>query len=393
MSGGPRRYGGEPLGDRPRLAIIGSNRLGNFVVTTPLLRGIRKRWPGATVDFLGSPATAELEAACPWIDWRADVFPLDGSSPDASSLDAPPAPVAARIADAGPYDLAINCNGFDREATTLAGRLGARFVAGASGAPISCGDHPYQRMVLEDDWTTREFLARHGAWLTSNYIGELFCRMAFIETDFFRIEIEGRTPGFPVPDVLIHPSSTRDAKLWPSDRWLAVLDACAGRGLSVGLVGAPAARAEPATDGTLASHAVPEGPQDPGRIERAIATHPAVEDLRGRTSPLELAGAFQAARACLSVDSGPLHVAAAVGCPTVAICATDAAGTGASPRDLWMPRGPHVRVTVSERTCGTCLANRFRNSACLEAEPWCQLGVSTDQVIRLLEDLLPCAPD
>ena len=51
-------------------------------------------------------------------------------------------------------------------------------------------------------------------------------------------------------------------------------------------------------------------------IEAALAEHPSVTDLRGRTSPMELAGALRAARACVTVDSGPLHVAAAVGCPT-----------------------------------------------------------------------------
>lgn len=389
MSRALLRYAGEPLGDRPRIAVIGSSRLGNYVVTTPLLRGIRETWPGATVDFLGSLVTAELERASPWIDWRTDVFPLEEDR-----LDALPAGVAARIGDPGPHDLAVNCNGFNRGATVLAGRLGARFVAGAavpagdappragSGAgakPTAPAAHPYHRLLAEDDWTTPEFLARYGEWLTSNYIGELFCRMAFVETDFFRIEVEGRDPGFPVPDVLVHASSSRDAKLWPANRWLAVLDGCVERGLSVGLVGAA-----PSESGPTAH----SGPQDPARIEAAISAHPAVEDLRGRTTPLELAGAFAAARACLSVDSGPLHVAAAVGCPTVAVCATDPAGVGASPRDLWMPRGAHVRVTASDRTCGTCLANRFRNYACLEDEPWCQLGVSPGQVIGLLDEVL-----
>lgn len=383
MSHASRRYGGEALGDRPHIAVLGSSRLGNYVVTTPLLRGLKERWPAATVDFFGSPATAELERACPWIDWRTSVFPLgDGR------LAVLPSAAIDRLATTGPYDLAINCNGFNPHATSLTTLLEPEYFAGAAPGddvrhPPGPDDHPYHRMVAETDWTTAEFRERYAGWLTSNYIGELFCRMAFIETDFFRIELESRPPRVPVPDVLVHASSSRDAKLWPADRWLAVLDWCAARDLDVGLVGVAPARTAP---GALESDATRV--QDPVAIESALASHPAVTDLRGRTSPLELAGAFREAGACVSVDSGPLHVAAAVRCPTVAICATDAAGVGASPRDLWMPRGPHVRVTVSERTCGTCLANRFRNAGCLEPEPVCQFGVSPDQVIALLADAL-----
>ena len=61
-------------------------------------------------------------------------------------------------------------------------------------------------------------------------------------------------------------------------------------------------------------------------------------DLRGRTSLSQLAGACQKTRAVLSVDAGPLHIAAAVGTPTLAIVGNDAEGVGASPIRLWMPR-------------------------------------------------------
>ena len=72
-----RRYEGEDLGPRPHIAVVGSDKLGNFIVTTPLLRGLKARFPDATVDFYGSPVNRGFEEACPWIDWRMDVFPPD----------------------------------------------------------------------------------------------------------------------------------------------------------------------------------------------------------------------------------------------------------------------------------------------------------------------------
>ncbi|MDT8369871.1 MAG: glycosyltransferase family 9 protein [Longimicrobiales bacterium] len=369
----PKRYAGEALGAAPRIAVLGSAKLGNFIVTTPLLRGLKERWPAARVDFWGSPVTRAFEAACPWIDWRAEIVPMrDGRLDEVEAL------LTERAAE-GAYALAINCDGFNPYTTRLVTMTGARYLAGNALAPnlidrLETGNHPWQRILDEPDWTTPDFLARYAGHLSSNYIAELFCRMAFIETDFFDIRVEAEPPDFAVPDVLVHANATRSAKLWPGDRWREFLDGCAERGLSVGQVGVLPERDNAATPGLA--------------IEAVIAAHPAVTDLRGRTSPTKLAGAFQRARACVSVDSGPLHVAAAVGCPTVALVGNDRDGVGASPLALWLPRGPHIRRTVSERRCDECLARRFRNDHCVLDEHACMLGVSPHQVLELLDAAL-----
>jgi len=371
------RYGGEPLGDAPRIAVLGSVKLGNFIVTTPLLRGLRERWPEARIDFYGSPVNRAFEEACPWIDWRIDIFPMRpgrlGEVTDA---------LRARTADGG-YDLAINCDGFNPYTTTLVTLTGARYLAGNALGPnlsdrLETGDHPWQRILDEPDWTTPAFLERYADHLTSNYIAELFARMAFVETDYFDIRLESEPPGFDVPDVLIHANATRSAKLWPADRWHALLDGLAERGLDAGLVG-------------VLPRAGREGEMG-FPIEAELAEHPAVTDLRGRTSPIQLAGAMERARACISVDSGPLHVAAAVGCPTVAIFGNDVDGVGASPLQLWTPRGAHVHRTVSEERCGECLSRRFGNDACVLDEHRCMFGVAPEQVLELLDHALRPTP-
>jgi ADP-heptose:LPS heptosyltransferase len=365
------RYAGEDLGPAPRIAVLGSDKLGNFIVTTPLLRGLKERWPAARIDFYGSPVNRAFEAACPWVDWRTDIFPPRDDSEVTPIFD-------ERTIDAG-YDLAINCDGFNPYTTRLVTRTGARYLAGNALAtdldqPLPTGDHPWQRILDEPDWTTPAFLERYRDHLTSNYIAELFCRMAFVETDFTDLDLASETPDFEVPDVMIHANATRSAKLWPADRWTKVLDGCVDRGLTVGLVGV---LPKPGREEEVGF-----------RIEATLADHPAVTDLRGRTSPIQLAGAMRRARACVSVDSGPLHVAAAVKCPTVAIFGNDADAVGASPLQLWIPRGLHVRRTVSRATCGECLAARFRNDDCLLPTHACMLGVEPGQVLSLLDTAL-----
>ena len=82
------------------------------------------------------------------------------------------------------------------------------------------------------------FLIRHQDWLKSNSISELFaaCR---IETDVHGISLESAAPTFDVPDVLIHCTTARAAKVWSFEHWKQVINTCTKKSISVGLVGSP----------------------------------------------------------------------------------------------------------------------------------------------------------
>ena len=60
-----------------------------------------------------------------------------------------------------------------------------------------------------------------------------------------------------------------------------------------------------------------------------------------------MAGACKAAKAVITVDAGPLHVAAAVGTPVMGIFGNDEKGVGASPIRLWLPPTDNVCRTIS----------------------------------------------
>jgi hypothetical protein len=51
------RFTDQPLGPRPHIAVFGSDKVGNFVLTTPLLRGLKEKYPGAMLDFFGGATT------------------------------------------------------------------------------------------------------------------------------------------------------------------------------------------------------------------------------------------------------------------------------------------------------------------------------------------------
>jgi ADP-heptose:LPS heptosyltransferase len=102
----------------------------------------------------------------------------------------------------------------------------------------------------------------------------------------------------------------------------------------------------------------------------------------------ELAALTQAAKLFIGVDSAPMHIAAAVGTPTLAVVGNDADGIGASPMRLWLPRCSNVSRTVATETCRACSDNRFRNDNCLVQGHPCMTSVQPDQVMAWLEHVM-----
>jgi ADP-heptose:LPS heptosyltransferase len=138
---------------------------------------------------------------------------------------------------------------------------------------------------------------------------------------------------------------------------------------AIGLIGGPPA----------------SGALQPGdRLERDLLALEGIRDLRGRLRLPQLVGALRRSRLCLAVDSGPLHLAAAAGCPTVALFGTDSAGIGASPRDLWAPRTANVWLSSSRLGCSGCLEERFANPACRREEHLCMQGLEPAAVWPLV---------
>lgn len=103
------------------------------------------------------------------------------------------------------------------------------------------------------------------------------------------------------PRATIHPLAKWPTKQWPIENFAAVADALLGRGVSVVLTGSP--EDEKASEILLSRMA--------GREK--------VLNLVGRTGLRELAGIFLHSDLVLTPDTGPMHLAAAVEAPLVAL--------------------------------------------------------------------------
>jgi ADP-heptose:LPS heptosyltransferase len=356
------RFEDQPLREHPHLAVLFADKLGGFVCATPLLRGLKEKYPSATLDYFGGERTAELEAACAYVDARYSLYGRPGALRELPDF------LAEREAAAGPYDLAINLD-FNPLNAVAASMLAPRYVVGrcyeAEGRrELPLGTSKIDRIVdPQTNWTGESFLATYGDVVQSNFIGEIFCRLARVETDFHRVEVGTAPPPVAVPDVLIGTGATRATKLWPKAHWRDLIDRCTAAGLSVGLLGAPP-KLQAAAYGSAS---------DEDELIRATA----LIDLRGTLTLPEVAGALAMARGCVSVDAGIFHLANAVGTPTVVLF-------GSSPWELWSPSLPTFHVVLPTVPCTLCKDNRYLNDACLRDQHVCMESIAPDQVFRRL---------
>jgi heptosyltransferase-3 len=164
--------------------------------------------------------------------------------------------------------------------------------------------------------------------------------------------------------VQVHPGSRWLFKCWPAARTAALVDLIVADGLAVVLTGAPDDRERALTTAILAAV--------------RPATRARVADLTGALSLKELAALTGLARAFAGVDSAPMHIAAAMGTPTLALF-------GPSSEVAWGPWRVAQRVVVSTqfpcRPCGLDGCGGGKVSECLTT-------LTVEQVHAALTELL-----
>jgi ADP-heptose:LPS heptosyltransferase len=158
--------------------------------------------------------------------------------------------------------------------------------------------------------------------------------------------------------VVVHPGASVPARAWGPDRNAELVDALVAAGRRVVVTGAPA-------EAELT--AMVAGPP------RADVT-----DLGGRTTLAQLAEVLATARCLVVGNTGPAHLAAAVGTPVVSLFAPTV------PAVRWRPwRVPHELLRV-DVPCAGCRAR-----VCPVPGHPCLAGVAVADVARAVERLAP----
>ena len=158
------------------------------------------------------------------------------------------------------------------------------------------------------------------------------------------------------PRVVVHPSARWRTKLWEVSRWRELAAALLAEGITVILTGS----------------------REDEKIAEGIVAgmNPPPLSLVGRLTLKQLAAVLRDVDLMITVDSGPLHIAAAVGTPVVALFGpTDPLRTG--------PLGPG-RILRRELPCSPCLQRRCR----IDDTYRCMRDLGVAEVLSAVRDLL-----
>jgi len=322
-----------------RVVVRTTNWLGDIMIALPALRAIRERFPQGFLAVQIRENLAEILAGVSWID---EVLPLSkgrGINGLGDRLR------AIRQLRERRFDLAILFpNSFDSALLPFLAHVPRRLGYARDGrGPLLTDPQP----------ATAEIRAIHQV----RYYLELLRPLGVTEADEAPVleippQAEKRAeallaelPGEGPILALAAGSAYGRAREWPEENFARLAQILAARhGTRFVLVGAPREVDQCRKVVQLAGD-LPGG----GMLISA-----------GRTTPADLAALLARCNGFFGNDSGAMHVAAAVGVPTLAIFgSTNPANT--------RPLGPRAEIFVSDRECSPCMARtcRYGHYGCL----------------------------
>jgi lipopolysaccharide heptosyltransferase II len=326
--------------DRILIVLLGA--IGDVTRALPLLMRLRHGYPRAHVTWAVEPAAAALVQGHPTVD-AVIVFDRPGGA--AAFLD------FLRRVRTVHADLTID----------LQRHLKSGVVSWASRAPLRLGfDRSNGR---EGNWLFNtdtiapwpHFSSKLQQMLSfADWLGleatpvEFGLQLSAAEEREVEVLLDG-VQAF----VAAFVGSSCESRLWFPERTARIAEAVTARGLATVLVGGPG-------DVEFAA-----------AVQRAAGTR--CINLAGRTTLRQLVGIFGRARAAFGPDSGPMHIAAAVGTPVVSLWGATSAARSA-------PWGSESGVISGDAPCSPCY---------LERCPIGRLCMENITVEAVLQKLLP----
>ena len=278
---------------QPRILIWKLSALGDVILSTPSLRAIRRQFPHAHITLAVGRRAYEVVARCPYLN---DFLIYDPKRKDTGALGF--LGFVRRLRQ-GAFDLSLD----------LQNSRDTHLMAWLAGIPIRAG---YRRKygwllnravrlprVVLAPIAHQHYLLRHAGVAPDGDALELW-PSPHDEQGAERILATSPT-GERRPIVGLHPggSGRWKTKRWDLERWAKLCDLLAQKHIRVVVTGGPEER-------SLGD-----------ALRQLVASHPTVAI--GDTSMMELACLIKRCDVFVAHDSSPLHVAAAVGTPTIAL--------------------------------------------------------------------------
>ncbi len=334
-----------------RVVLVRASRIGDFICATPALRALRAALPGAEITLVGLPFVRDLVARSPHLDRYTEFPGFPGLAEQ--FFDAHRAVQFFQQMQAEQFDLAIQMNGSGTFANPFTLMLGARMTAGF----VHDANWPMRLDAAcpmpETGYEVRRWLALT-TFLGASAQGEA---TEFVLWPEDHAAAEKLLAGAELPLLGLHPAARESTRRWMPERFAHVARElqrqCGG---TVVLVGSAEERG----------------------VAEQIAKESGVRclNLAGRTSLPELGAVIARLALLLTNDSGPAHIAYALGTPSVTIF-------GATDPARWGPLDPsRHRVVVNPVPCHPC-------------DYWdcpiglnCLKGIRVEHVLAVAEEVL-----
>ncbi len=362
------------------ILLIKLSAVGDVVHTIPVLNKLRRRYPNARLDWLVTPPIAELLRHNPKITNVIEFTRDDWRRPWRLTPLANAVRLAARLRAVG-YDLVVDMHGQFRTAA----------FALATGAPVRIGfDRPRAgvwgastRTMPEETRKHAWQGAREGSWIAYTHpipvpTLDVHAVDRYLNVGpLLGLDQDPADFSFPVPQqasdridalldyydvaakklVVMAPGTIWETKQWRSEAFAEVARHFLQQGLATILIGSDRERQI---------------------CEAVAAAAPGAVNLGGETTLSELAALIRCATICLTNDSGPMHLAVALGRPVVSVFG--------STDPIWI--GPYRRdgaVLRAELPCSPCYLRQL--SRCMHGHA-CMQQVSAAAVIERMESML-----
>jgi heptosyltransferase-2 len=321
--------------------------VGDAVLAIPAIKSIREHFPQAEITVMVRPWVAGLFTSAPFIDkvWSE---PKPSGLSDWTRI--------ARSIRAGGFELALLLpNSFESALMMFLARVPQR-VGYATDA----------RSWMLTNSVKPAGGARHQVYYYLDLVkivaaGSTQPSIEISATAEERAEArsllraEGITPG--APFLVLNPGAAYgSAKRWDAERFALVADTLS-RELQVSVV----------LIGSEAERGVAE------EVRSQIAGKTVV--LNGKTSLETLIGVLSESSLVITNDSGPMHIAAALGVPTVAIF-------GSTDEKVTAPCGARTRIVKRDVECSPCLLREC------PIDHRCMTGVKVEDVCRAARELV-----
>jgi ADP-heptose:LPS heptosyltransferase len=332
-------------GEAESILLVRPGGMGDAVLTLPLIAALRRYFPSARLDVLAEGR-------------NAGVYRIAADGPTVIRYDRGPLATFRDLARRR-YDLVVETEQFHRFSTLYANRLAPRWLVGFDTLDRR-KFQTHSASYSEEDYEVYSFLRLFRA-LTG--VEEPFDPdRPFLEPaeDHRRWSAERLLPLGTGPLAAVMPSAGAAHRVWPAGR---LAEACLWlqeRGFALFFVGGSDAR-------------------EPARAVASVTGTGPEADFTGAASLAQTAALLERARLCLTPDTGVLHLASAVGTPTVGLF-----GSGLDKK--WAPPGRFHRAVFSDIPCRPCTAAGQTPRCPRDGE--CMKRITVDMVTKALASLI-----